>query len=564
VACDHYHMYKTDIALMKSMGLKHYRFSISWPRLIPTGKLKDGVNLKAKAFYNNLIDGLLEAGITPYVTLYHWDLPQGLLDPPGLQGWWSRDNTTGKPDGQILPDWLDYVKVCFGAFGDRVKTWVTFNEAWTFLWLGSGWGSAPSIPEFSNMTIDPFIAGHNVLLAHAYAVDLYRREFQSKQGGHIGITNNQDWREPKTTDVQDLAATERVVLFQLGWMSDPIFGESGDYPAEMRALYGSRLPEFTAEQKALLKGSADFFGLNHYGTGWAAYDPNDTGVAMTYAKITEEGFCKGQSSWLYGSGWGFRKLLNWVARRYNNPPLYVTESGWSMAAHGTEDAVSDHQRVMYYANYTEELWKAIHEDKLNIRGYFAWSLMDNFEWSGGYGYRFGTTYTDYDFGFDENAPANNDSQPTSGSQWRRRKDSSCWLEKVWTSNSLVSPLPSSFAGCVGSSVFDGTFKDKKDGCPRTIKVVTSTTAKIMGSDPKAKSASEDCSKSGDSGSCECDGKTDKEWELGVVRLSGGSIIIDLSDRGGASNFAGFWNDQKESIEWADGNSWQKVDGNAKK
>jgi len=333
----------------------------------------------------------------------------------------------------------------------------------------------------------------------------------------------------------------------LGWLSDPIFGESGDYPPEMRELFGSRLPEFTEEQKKLLKGSADFFGLNHYGTGWVVYNPNTSGVDMTYAKITEQGFPKAESSWLYGSGWGFRKLLNWIALRYKNPPLYVTEGGWSEAADSADAAAADHQRVMYYANYTAEMWKAIHEDKLDIRGYFAWSLMDNFEWAGGYGFRFGATYTEYNFGYDENAPANNDSQPTSGLQWRRRKDSSCWLEKVWARNALVSPAASSFEGCVGASVFDGDFEDSKFGCPRTIKVVTSTKATISGADPTGKSTSEGC-----------DGKTDDKWELKVVILSGGTIVADLSKRGGASNFAGFWNAQTKSIDWADGSSWKKV------
>jgi beta-glucosidase/6-phospho-beta-glucosidase/beta-galactosidase len=134
VACDHYHLWRSDIALMKSMGLRHYRFSIAWARIVPTGRIADGINEEGIAFYSDLLDGLIAAGITPSVTLYHWDLPQGLLDPPRVNGWWSRDDD-GRPNGEILDDWLGYVSVCFERFGDRVKMWFTFNEAWTSSFL---------------------------------------------------------------------------------------------------------------------------------------------------------------------------------------------------------------------------------------------------------------------------------------------------------------------------------------------------------------------------------------------------------------------------------------------
>eukprot|EP00446_Apocalathium_sp_SHHI-4_P013931 CAMPEP_0177200098 /NCGR_PEP_ID=MMETSP0367-20130122/26036_1 /TAXON_ID=447022 ORGANISM="Scrippsiella hangoei-like, Strain SHHI-4" /NCGR_SAMPLE_ID=MMETSP0367 /ASSEMBLY_ACC=CAM_ASM_000362 /LENGTH=791 /DNA_ID=CAMNT_0018648511 /DNA_START=12 /DNA_END=2387 /DNA_ORIENTATION=- len=561
VAADHYHMWETDIAMMKSMGLKHYRFSISWPRLIPTGKVKDGVNEKGKAFYNGLIDALLEAGITPYVTLYHWDLPQGLLDPPKVGGWWSRDSE-GKPDGAITQDFVDYGKVCFEAFGDRVKTWVTFNEPWTALYLASGWGKAPSIPEFSDMTTDPWIGGHNLLNAHAAVVDLYRQEFKY-QGGQIGITNNCDWREPKTTSPEDIAAAERSVLFQLGWMSDPIFGKEGDYPPEMRKVYGDRLPNFTHHQTKLLKGSADFYGLNHYGTSWAAYDPTTPGADLSYANVTHEGLPEGMSIWLFGSGWGFRKMMNWVGRRYDNPLTLVTEGGWSLPADTAAEAVSDHDRVMYYANYTSEMLKAIHEDKLNIKGYFAWSLMDNYEWERGYKERFGTAYTDFDYGYDKFAPCNNDSQPTVGRQWRQRKDSSCWLEQVSTKNALTSPSKSDFPGCVDSSVFDGLFNDTTSGCNRTMQLVGSSgKADILGSMPKmpwqphgcGQYGKQACPKAADT----CTGSDDDMMEIKGVRVSGGSIVVDYSKKGGPQNFGGFWNDATKSIIWADGNVWEKV------
>lgn len=154
-------------------------------------------------------------------------------------------------------------------FLERVKFWITFNEAWSATKLASGSGKAPSIKPFMDLLKDPYIAGHNILNAHAAAVDIYRQKYQHKQKGMVGITNNLDWREPKTDTEEDIAAAERAVLFQLGWFSEPIFG-NGDYPTEMRAILGDVLPSFTDEEKRLLKGSADFFGLNNYGTGWVS------------------------------------------------------------------------------------------------------------------------------------------------------------------------------------------------------------------------------------------------------------------------------------------------------
>lgn len=250
VATDSYHMYKTDLALMKAMGLKNYRFSISWPRLFPTGAGE--VNEEAVQWYNHFIDELLNAGITPFVTLYHWDLPQALLSPPQRSAWWARD-ASGRPVQEIHKEWAHYVDSCFRLFGDRVKHWVTFNEAWTATKLASGSGKAPSIEPFMDPKKDPYIAGHNILLAHGSAVRIYREKYQARQGGWIGITNNNDWREPKSDTEDDIAAAERAVLFTLGWFSEPIFG-TGDYPVEMRAVLGDILPNFTAEEKQMLKG----------------------------------------------------------------------------------------------------------------------------------------------------------------------------------------------------------------------------------------------------------------------------------------------------------------------
>mmetsp|Transcript_48250 Transcript_48250/g.149063 ORF Transcript_48250/g.149063 Transcript_48250/m.149063 type:complete len:469 (-) Transcript_48250:152-1558(-) len=382
VACDHYHRWKEDVQLMKKLGLPAYRFSIAWSRLLPDGRGQ--VSSKGAAFYNQLIDELLANGIKPLVTIYHWDLPECLDAEYG--GWLSP---------KVIEDFEAYAAACFDCFGDRVKSWITFNEPWTFVYLGSGWGKAPSIEVFNNMSRDTWIAGHNVLNAHAAAVDLYRRKYQKQQGGKIGITLNSDWREPKTNDPLDVAAAARGVEFALGWFADPIFGGRGDYPPAMRRFYGDRLPRFTARQSQLLAGSADFFALNHYSSGWSAFSNQTVGHDSSKSKVDSSGFVKGQSVWLYSVPWGIRKLLNWVHHRYAHPEIWLTEGGWSARADTAEEGAIDMGRLQYYANYTSEMLRAIKEDGVDVRAYFAWSLMDNFEWDDGYRKRFGIVRVDY-------------------------------------------------------------------------------------------------------------------------------------------------------------------------
>ena len=186
---------------------------------------------------------------------------------------------------------------------------------------------------------------------------------------------------------------------------------------------------------------------------------------------------------LYGSGWGFRKLLNWVSKRYNSPDIYVTEAGWSLAAHDVMSGVGDPSRVAYYANYTTSMLKAIKEDNVSVKGFFAWSLMDNFEWERGYVERFGTTYNDFNVGLDPNAP-DDSPQPTPGQQMRTRKQASCWFEAVWTDNTLVDPSGPGFRGCVNSTVFEKKYSDPSAPyCKREIRVnPDGVTGEIAGSD----------------------------------------------------------------------------------
>ncbi|MCB0685965.1 MAG: beta-glucosidase [Saprospiraceae bacterium] len=386
IACDHYHLWPQDIALMKQMNLKAYRFSLSWPRIQPLGYGK--VNPDGIQFYNELIDALLAAGIVPWITLYHWDLPLALQL---------------EKDGWLHPDianyFADYAAVCFDAFGDRVKNWITINEPWVVAMLGYGQGVfAPG--RTSNA--EPYMAAHHLLRAHAYAVDVYRRSFLPQQKGRIGITSNCDWREPLTSSQADHDAAERALDFFLGWFADPIY--HGDYPSSMRIRVGDRLPHFQDKDRELLLGSSDFFGLNHYTTMYAA---NADSVAKQTAVYGNGGLSEDQDvslsldpnwpltrmNWAIVP-WGCQKLLEWIDRKYKHPEIIITENGAAFDDQLIDDQVNDLQRIDFYAGYLEAVVKAM-QNGVDVKGYFAWSLLDNFEWASGYSKRFGLHFVDF-------------------------------------------------------------------------------------------------------------------------------------------------------------------------
>jgi beta-galactosidase len=389
VACDHYNRFREDVAMMASLGIPAYRFSISWPRLMPTGRKDRGtINEEGIHYYSKLIDTLLEHGIQPWVTLYHWDLPLALQSEH--DGWLNP---------AIADDFTEYARLCFARFGDRVKHWITFNEPWVVAILGYGQGVfAPGRMS----TVEPYVAGHHILRSHAKAVECYRREF-SHQAGMIGITNNCDWREPRSDKREDHEAAERALQFYLGWFADPVF-KSGDYPPVMRERVGDRLPKFTDEEKASLLGSSDFFGLNHYTTMFAAEAGASSEVQSVYGNggISED---QGvdlsvNPEWKLTDfkwaivPWGCRKLLNWIAERYGDPAIFITENGCAFDDVVSEDGLIDDQdRTSFYAEYLEACHQAI-EDGVDLQGFFAWSLMDNMEWASGYRYRFGLVHVD--------------------------------------------------------------------------------------------------------------------------------------------------------------------------
>ena len=262
IADDSYVRFREDIKLMKAMGVNAHRFSLSWSRILPNDS--GVVNKKAINHYNRFIDELVKNDIQPMVTLYHWDLPEYLVQK--YNGWLSN---------RIVADFSFYAKTCFAAFGDRVKFWMTVNEPLTFCNLGYVQGidapgrcSCRSKCVSGDAATEGYLAAHNVLNSHAAAVHLYRTKFQANQKGEIGIALNHDFAVPLTSSPEDIAAAERKNQFTMGWFADPIV--FGKYPQVMRDIVGDRLPEFTAEESSLLRGSFDFWALNHYTTHYAS------------------------------------------------------------------------------------------------------------------------------------------------------------------------------------------------------------------------------------------------------------------------------------------------------
>ncbi|OCH90163.1 beta-glucosidase 1B [Obba rivulosa] len=399
VATDSYLRWKDDIDLLESFGVKSYRFSIAWSRIIPLGGRDDPVNEQGIQWYSNFIDALLEKGIVPFVTLYHWDLPQALHDR--YSGWLNKD--------EIVQDYVRYARarVCFERFGDRVKYWLTMNEPWCISVLGYGRGVfAPGrssdrmrSPEGDSST-EPWIAGHSVILAHAHAVQLYRAEFKAAQGGQIGITLNGDWALPYDDSPENVAAAQHSLDVAIGWFADPIY--LGHYPEYMKQMLGTRLPTFTPEELAVVKGSSDFYGMNTYTTNLCKAGGEDefqgrAEYTFTRPDGTQLG-TQAHCAWLQDYPQGFRELLNYLYKRYRKP-IYVTENGFAVKDESNmsiSEALADEDRVQYFRGATASLLSAVVDDGVDIRAYFAWSLLDNFEWADGYTTRFGVTYVDYD------------------------------------------------------------------------------------------------------------------------------------------------------------------------
>ncbi|XP_030963170.1 beta-glucosidase 17-like isoform X4 [Quercus lobata] len=389
-----------DIAQMKEIGLDFFRFSISWPRILPKGKLSGGVNQEGVTFYSNLINELLSQGLKPFITLFHWDVPQALEDEYG--GFLSQN---------IVDDYRNYVDFCFKEFGDRVKYWITINEPNIFTIGGYADGTmAPGRCSnyignctHGNSGTEPYIVAHNFLLSHATVVKLYREKYQASQMGVIGITVSSRWVLPKYQTVASTKAAFRGLDFLFGWFVDPVI--FGDYPETMRALVGTRLLIFTESQSKMLKGSLDFLGVNYYTARYADDSTSSSSVNLSYTtdshvNLTTEkdGILIGQptaADWLFIYPRGIRELMLYINKKYNNPPIFITENG--VADNGSlpiQEALNDSLRINYYHSHLSNLLKAIRAG-VDVRGYFAWTVLDDFEWNSGYTLRFGITYIDY-------------------------------------------------------------------------------------------------------------------------------------------------------------------------
>lgn len=386
VAADSFHHLREDIKLLKELGVQYYRFSIAWSRVLPTG-FSNVVSADGVKYYNTLIDELIAAGIKPLVTMYHYDLPQSLQD---LGGW---------TNPAVADYFKDYARVLFNTFGDRVEGWITFNEPYTFCLSGYGGNDAPGMQSSG---FETYLCGHNILRAHAMTYHLYHNEMDAR--GFITITLDMSWMEAATKDDED--AAERARQFIFGWFAHPILSNEGDYPPVMRQRIDelsrkqnfprSRLPVFTAEEVKSIRGTVDIIGLNTYSAylvseGHSKVDKtpsfqNDMNVSLRQ----DPTWPRSNSSWLRDVPWGFRKILNWIKETYNNPPIVVTENGVS-----TVPGLKDVSRVSYIDGHLRALHAAIVEDKVDVRGYTYWSLIDNFEWMRGFSERFGLYEVDY-------------------------------------------------------------------------------------------------------------------------------------------------------------------------
>ncbi|KAL8518545.1 hypothetical protein ACS0TY_009781 [Phlomoides rotata] len=401
VATDQYHLYNEDVQLMKDMGMDAYRFSIAWSRIYPNGTGK--INQAGIDYYNSVINALLAKGIEPYVTLYHWDLPQSLEDR--YIGWLSP---------QSIKDFAAYAETCFKEFGDRVKYWITFNEPHTFAVQGYDVGlQAPgrcsillhAFCRAGNSATEPYIVGHNVLLAHATVVHIYKETYQTKQHGSIGISLDSFWYESATNTSDDIQATQRAIDFHLGWFIEPLI--VGDYPKSMRDRVRNRLPKFSADESREVKGSFDFIGINHYTTWYASKDNiNIIGGLLNDSQADSAAFTlpiaigkpihdKANSVWLYIVPSGIRSLMNYIRQNYGNPIVIITENGMDDGNKAFSSIKKDTKRIKYHNDYLTNLLAAIKEDGCNVKGYFVWSMLDNWEWAAGFSSRFGLYYVDF-------------------------------------------------------------------------------------------------------------------------------------------------------------------------
>ncbi|KHO61252.1 broad-specificity cellobiase [Thermoanaerobacter sp. YS13] len=389
VACDHYHRYKEDVEIMKEIGVKAYRFSIAWPRIFPEeGKY----NPKGMDFYKRLVDELLKRDIMPVATIYHWDLPQWAYEKNG--GWLNRESVKW---------YVEYASKLFEKLGDVIPLWITHNEPWCSSILSYGIGEhAPGHKDWR----EALIAAHHISLSHGEAVKVFRD--MNLKGAQIGITLNLTPAYPASEKEEDKLAAQYADGFANRWFLDPIF--KGNYPEDMMELYSKIIGEFDFIKEGDLETISvpiDFLGVNYYTRSIVKYNEDSMLKAENVpglGKRTEMGWEISPEP-LYD-------LLKRIDREYTKLPMYITENGAAFKDEVTEDGrVHDYERIEYIKEHLKAIARFIEEGG-NLKGYFVWSLLDNFEWAHGYSKRFGIVYVDYE------------------TQKRILKDSAWWYKEV--------------------------------------------------------------------------------------------------------------------------------------
>jgi beta-glucosidase len=371
VACDLYRRYPEDVLLMRELGLTAFRFSVSWSRVLPEGRGR--VNARGLDFYERLVDSLLAQGIEPFVTLFHWDLPAALED----RGGWLNPDIAG---------WFaEYGQVLFRALDDRVKFWTTLNEPWVV--ADGGYLHGKLAPGHRSLFEAP-IASHNLLRAHTAGLRAYRAE-----GRHaIGLVVNLEPKYPASEKPEDLAATARADAYMNRQYLDPVF--FGRYPEELREIFGEAWPAFSAAEIEEIREQIDFLGVNYY---TRSVTRNDSSALPVRARsVRQKRHAYTMTHWeVYPPG--LADILLWVKERYGDIPLYVTENGSAFYDPPTAPGpiVEDPLRVDYFQGHLKAAARAL-EQGVDLRGYFAWSLLDNFEWNHGYSKRFGIVHVDYE------------------------------------------------------------------------------------------------------------------------------------------------------------------------
>lgn len=392
VACDHYHRYRDDIALMADLGLQAYRFSIAWPRILPTGT--GAVNAAGLDFYDRLVDTLLERGITPYATLYHWDLPQPLQD----QGGWVNRAT--------VDAFANYTEVISRRLTDRIKHWMTINEPWCVSLLSYGTGEhAPGMQDWKAA----LQASHHVLLAHGRAVEVLR----ANGAEQVGIVLNFEWVDAISDSPEDRTAAQRRDGFFNRWFAEPVF--LGQYPEDMWAFYGANVPQIHDGDLKIISTPIDFLGVNYYSRSIIGAGDHDPHFGWRFQASANEYTAMGWE--VYPEG--LYNLLKRIQRDWQPKRILITENG---AAFTDElnggSVVHDERRLAYLKDHFSAANRALHEG-VPLTGYFVWSLLDNFEWAHGYSKRFGIVHVDY------------------ATQKRTPKQSALWYKDVIQHNAVI-------------------------------------------------------------------------------------------------------------------------------